>query len=538
MALDGIILGKVAMLLRAALPIRINRIADVSKTELVFNVHANSLRSNLVISLHSLYNHIAFSNRNYATYNDASTFTMVLRKHLLNGIIYQIDQHDYDRYLIMHIRSLNELYDEKEYLLSVELMGKYANLILVDKSSGRIIDALKKIPPFENTRRTILQGAVFELPASQHKADPFNSEPDLDNSLVQQLQGFSKLLENEVRYRLNNQSFHEIMQEIASSKKLYISANGDYHLLPLLHLQQPYQAYELNAGFDELYYHSAEKERIKNITDDIYKFIRRQIKHYEAKISKLNEGLESAKMPGIDKEYGDLLYTYSDIEQKGLSQITICDFAGHQQTIALDPKLSIKQNANRYYNSYAKKRRSIAFIEEQLTKAQNEQEYFKTLNDQLEIANYTDALDIKEELIAYGYLEQKSRKNVKKRKIMLYQCQVEDKLITFGKNNLQNDYLTFSYAKPNYLYFHAKDYHGAHLVVNASEVNEKVLRTCANLAAYHSKGRYSGSVPVNYCLVKNVKKVKGAKRGFVTIHNYKTIYVDPYEDKELIIKNI
>lgn len=538
MALDGIILGKVAKQLQDALPIRINRIADVSKTELVFNVHANSLRSNLVISLHSLYNHIAFSNRNYATYNDASTFTMVLRKHLLNGIVYQIDQNEYDRYLILHIRSLNELYDEKEYLLSIELMGKYANLILIDKTSGRIIDALKKIPPFENTRRTILQGAAFELPASQHKADPFNSEPDFDDSLVKQLQGFSKLLENEVRYRLNTQSFKEIMQEIANSDHLYISENGDYHLIPLTHLNLPYQVYELNTGFDELYYHNDEKERIKNITDDIYKFIKRQLKHYQAKIAKLSESLDEAKAPNIDKEYGDLLYTYSDIEQKGLSTIDITDFEGELKTIALDPKLSIKQNANKYYNSYAKKRRSIAFIEEQLEKAQGEQEYFRALNDQLEIANYTDALDIKEELISYGYLEQKSRKNVKKKKIMLYQCQVEDKIITFGKNNLQNDYLTFSFAKPHYLYFHAKDYHGAHLVVNASEVNETVLRACANLAAYHSKGRYSGSVPVNYCLVKNVKKVKGAKRGFVTIHNYKTIFVDPFEDKELIIKKI
>ena len=197
MALDGITLYKVKEDLQKYLPLRINRIAETSKTEIVFNVHANGIRTNLVMSFHSNYNHICLSDKNYTTFNDPSTFVMVLRKYILNGIIYKIDQYDYDRYLILHVRARNELYDEKEYLLSVELMGKYANLILID-GEGKIIDALKKIPPYENTRRTILPGAAFELPEKQDKKDPFEvKEPDLNESLVKQLQGFSKMLELE-----------------------------------------------------------------------------------------------------------------------------------------------------------------------------------------------------------------------------------------------------------------------------------------------------------------------------------------------------
>ena len=125
---------------------------------------------------------------------------MVLRKYILNGIIYQIDQNNYDRYLLMHIRARDELYDEKEYILSVELMGKYANLILVDEQ-GKIIDALKKIPPYENTRRTILPGAQISAFRKSRTNRILSTDPDVDfnESLVKQLQGFSKLLENEVR---------------------------------------------------------------------------------------------------------------------------------------------------------------------------------------------------------------------------------------------------------------------------------------------------------------------------------------------------
>ena len=125
----------------------------------------------------------------------------------------------------------------------------------------------------------------------------------------------------------------------------------------------------------------------------------------------------------------------------------------------------------------------------------------------------------------------------KKKKINLYQAEYKGFLITWGKNNIQNDYLTFTYAKPNHTYFHASKYHGAHVVVNSNQLSEDIIRKAANIAAYNSKGRYSSSVPVDYCSVKDVKKVKGAKLGFVTIRNQKTIYIDP-EEIDLQIKSI
>lgn len=541
MALDGIILSKVKDDLITKLPIKINRIAKTSNTEIVFNVLAGGSRTNLMMSFHSVYNHICLSNRNYTTYNDPSTFVMVLRKHILNGYIYQIEQNDYDRYLLLHIKARNELYDEKEYVLSVELMGKYANLILVDEEN-KIIDALKKIPPYENSRRTILPGAIFALPDNQNKLDPYNNfDIDFDDSLVKQIQGFSKTLENEIRFRLQNQPYKQIIEDIKKSNKLYISKTNDnveYHIIPLTYLGSDYKEYEIQNGFDEMYYENDEKERIKNISDDLFKIVKRQIKHFETKTNKLNDSLLEATNMQTYKEYGDLLYTYPELNKKGLSTIDITDFNNQTTTIKLDPKYSIKDNANRYYKEYQKKRKGKVFIEEQLEIANRELEYFNSLNDQLSIANYSDALDIKDELNKYGYLKKQSIKNIKKKKINLYQVQVDEYTITFGKNNIQNDYLTFEYAKPNYTWFHAKDFHGCHLVVDSDNPNEKILRICANLSSYYSKGRYSSSVPVNYTLVKNVKKIKGYKPGFVSIKNYKTIYIDPIEDTSLTIRAI
>lgn len=541
MALDGIILYKVKEDLDKHLPIRINRISQTSKTEVVFNVHTNSTRKNLIISLHSNYNHICLSNRSITTYNDASTFVMVLRKHILNGIIYKIEQSRFDRYLLMHIRAKDELYDDKEYILSVELMGKYANLILVD-SENKIIDALKKIPPYENTRRTILPGANFVLPDIQNKLDPFNTTNiNFEESLVEQIQGFSKLLETEIRYRLKTQTYADIINDIKNSNNLYLSKKNneyEYHIIPLTHLSSESIKWDIQEGFDEIYFKNDEKERIKTISDDLYKIVKRQIKHYSSKITKLQISLQEANNYELDKEYGDLLYMYQNLDQKGLKEIEIPNYNEEIIKIKIDPKLSIKENANKYYNSYQKKRKGQVYIKEQLDIANNELIYFNSLNEQLSIANYSDALDIKDELSKYGYLKKPVSKNKKKTKVNLYQIKYNDYTITFGKNNIQNSYLTFEYAKKNYTWFHAKQFHGSHVVVDSDNPDEETIRLCANIAAFYSNGRFSSSVPVDYCLIKNIKKIKGAKPGFVTFTNYKTIYIDPTDNKELSITTI
>ena len=272
-----------------------------------------------------------------------------------------------------------------------------------------------------------------------------------------------------------------------------------------------------------------QEDRIKSVTNDIFKFIKRQLKHYTTKLDKLKMSLNDALNLEEDKNFGDTLYMYPNLEQKGLKEVEIQDYEGNQIKIKLDPKLSIKQNANKYYQSYTKKRKGISYIEEQIDICQKEIAYFEAINEQLNFASYQDGLQIKEELISYGYLKKAKTTIKKKKKINLYQIKYQGYLITWGKNNLQNNYLTFDFAHNNYTFFHAQQYHGAHVVVNSDKLNEEIIRLAANIAAYYSGGKNSSSVPVDYCSIKDVKKIKGAKPGFVSIRNQRTIYIDPVE---------
>ena len=538
MALDGIILHKECLDLKRRLPMRINRITQVSQNEIVFNVHTERKRTNLIISCHSLYNRIHITDKDYTGYDEPSGFIMLLRKHILNGIIEEIIQEDYDRYLILKIRALDDLYDEKHYTLHVELMGKYANIILVD-NDGKVMDALKRIPPFENNKRTIWPGAIFTYPEKQIKHDPFKVFTyDSTISLVKQFKGFSPLLAKEIEYRLSTQSFEAIMQEINESDKIYIANTKDTyecHVIPLLHLGLNFKVYEINNGFDYIYFSLEEKERIKHVTGDLNKLTKRQIKHFETKLIKLNESLEEAYHCDDLRDCGDLLYTYSNLNLKGLKEVEVVDYNDNQIKISLDPKLSIKENANKYYTNYQKKRKSQKYLLEQIDITQNELDYFNSINEQLIIANYNDAMMIKDDLVKNGYLKlnQKKKKVKKKELLHLYQIKYKTHTVTFGKNNIQNETLTFHYAKNNYTWFHAQKFHGAHLCVDTNEPDEDTIRFCANLAAYYSNGRYSSSVPVDYCLVKDIKKIKGSKAGLVSISNYKTIFIDPEFDENL-----
>ena len=163
--------------------------------------------------------------------------------------------------------------------------------------------------------------------------------------------------------------------------------------------------------------------------------------------------------------------------------------------------------------------------------------YLEGINEELLIANHIDAEQIKEDLINNGYIKTKVKPKNKK-KISLYQIKLGKSTITFGKNSIQNNYLTFTYANKKDYFFHAKDYHGSHVVVNTDKLDEKTIRFAANIAAFYSKGRLSSSVPVDFCSIKDVKKIKGGKLGLVSIKNNKTIFIDPESIDESLINNI
>ncbi len=541
MALDGIILAQLCRELKEALPLRINKIYQISNTELLFQCRGKEKKT-LLISAHSQYNRICYTKKTYPTPESPSPFVMLLRKHLENGMMISIEQQGLDRWLDITIMIRNEIGDKVQRHLYVELMGKYANVILVDEHD-KILDALKRIPPFQNNQRTIQPGALFKKPKMQEgKQNPF--EPctlNLEQSLTSQLHGFSPLLSKEVMHRLsNNESFDDIMHQIRTSKEFYLCRDDNemlYHVLPLTHLSSSFEHCPMMEGMDVMYYHKEEKDRIKQITGDLFKLVRAQLKHHKTKLPKLMDAYEEALDCQKWQEYGDYLHAYAYMVKKGETSISFDRFDGEGIiTIPLDPKLDGRQNAKKCFQKYTKGKKGQIHLNEQIELCQKEIEYFEALDQQLELAGFNDAAEIRDELTAQGYLKEQAKRIRKKKKDTVPSITVVDfddsTQILFGKNNLQNDYLTFKLAKKDAIWMHAKDYHGAHVIITNPNPTEEMIRLGANIAAFYSKGRYSSSVPVNWCPVKNLKKVPGMKPGFVSLSSYKTIYIDP-DSKEI-----
>ena len=467
---------------------------------------------------------------------------MVLRKYVEGGIIESIVQKDLDRWCDMTITRHNNLGDHETLHMYVELMGKYANVILVNPQ-GRIIDALKRIPPFENARRTIHPGAQFVPVPPQDKKNPFITEViDNDVSLTRQFGGFSPFLAKEVEYRMaHGQSFSSIMEEIAHSDKLYVyqsESESQFHVIPLTHLGNC-SAYDIFEGFDLLYYHREEKERIRQMNGDVFRFVKRELKHHQGKLPRLLKELDDARGCDQYRVYGDLLYTYGIQDTKGMTSIVLKSFEDDSDIkVPLDPKLDGPGNAAKHYQKYSKLKKGQTYMKEQIAITENEISYFTGIVEQLEQADFDTTTEIVDELVRLGYIEEKRKKSNRKskkknsRSIPHVTTVVLPNgiSISYGRNNLQNDEITWHMAIKNEICMHAKDYHGSHVLIHDEHPDETTMRLAAMIAAWFSKGRMSSSVPVNWCPVKNLKKIPGARPGMVQLGNYHTIYIDPDEE--------
>lgn len=530
MAFDGIFLHQTVKQLQPAVSERIVKIYQISDTEILFMLKGHySLQ--LMISAHSVYNRIHFTDKKYPTRATPSNFIMLLRKYLEGGIITSLQQAGLDRYLIIQVTNRNEIGDKINLELYVELMGKYANIILVQ--NNRIIDALKRIPPFENTIRTIQPGAHFTITAPQEgKINPFETDtiPSIDN-LTSYFTGFSPLLSEEVIYRMQKQSFKEIMQEIQNSSSLYLTVINDteyFHCIALTHLNAPYKQFEICHGLDYLYFAKEERERIRQITGDLFKFTRKEINKYTKKINNLNVSLQEAENCEIYRNYGQLLYSNLNSITKGDKNVTLIDFDNNEIIIPLDEKLDGKGNAKKYFTKYHKLSVGRKYISEQIAIAEECLDYFNAIKLQLEISDFNSAKEIRQELENNGYLKTAVRKgrNKKPTEPNYTKINYNGAQILLGKNNIQNDFITFKKSSRLDYWFHIKDCSGAHVIINTSDPSEDEIRTCAMLAAYFSKYRSSSSIPVNYTQIKNLKKIPNSKLGKVIMKEYKTIYID------------
>ena len=533
MPLDGILLHKLMPGIQEVLPSRIQKIYQIAPYEVLFQLHGSAGKQQLLISCHSRYNRILLTKRSYPTPNEPGNFIMVLRKYLEGSTMVSITQAGLDRWCRMEIHRRNELGDPETVYLVAELMGNYANLLLV--RNDPIVDALKRIPPFENNQRMILPNAPFKPIPDQGKADPFTEQNyDREISLTRQFAGFSPFLSSELEYRMKNgETLSAIMQEIEQSDSLYLANRNNEAVFHCIELKSigPCRKYPLFEGFDILYYHQEEKDRIKEIAGDVFHVVKRELKHQKQKLPRLLKEYDEALDCMRWKTYGDLLYMYQVGDTRGTTEIELEDYeTGAMIRVPLDPRLDGTRNAQRCYTKYQKYKKGQVYLQEQIELCKTEISYFEGMIEQLDQADFHTAEGIKEELVKGGYLranENRKRRKKKDEPLALPSIIFHEVELQYGRNNLQNDALTFHRSRKSDIWLHAKDYHGAHVVIHDSHPDEDTLRLGAEIAAYFSKGRDSSSVPVNYCPIASLKKIPGAKPGMVQLGNYKTIYIDP-----------
>lgn len=537
MSFDGIVINRYVQQLNEDLITgKVSRVYQVSNYELLIHIRAKGKNVKLLLSAHPSYARFSLTNMDYPTPSTPSQLCMSFRKHLEGAFIKEISQLGLERIVSITFMGRNEIGDDTHLKLYIEIMGKHSNIILV-RQDGTIIDAIKRINPEMSQVRIIQPGSKYSYPPLfENKKDPHHFEGIAYDKMYLDWSGMSPVLAKELTYRQEkNENIQRTFEDIFNSKHIYIVQNGpkeEYHLIPLLHLSTDFKKEELYHGLDHFYAKKDELDRIKQQTSDLKHFLQNEWQKNTNKLYKLQQTLFESNNSEDLRLKGELLYSYLDQIKKGMTCITVENYYDNTPLIIeLDPRFDGKTNAKRYFNRYTKAKNSISVLQEQIKKTEDEIEYFDGMLAMMENAGYYDAIEMKEELETLGYLHKKRHgKNQKqKKKIPHFETWIanDQTEIWIGKNNLQNDYLTFKHARKQYYWFHVKDMPGSHVIVCKDELNEYLIRLAANLAALYSKGAYSSSVPVNYAKIQSLKKAPGGIPGKVILNHYKTIYIDP-----------
>jgi predicted ribosome quality control (RQC) complex YloA/Tae2 family protein len=509
-------------------------------------------------------------------------FCMVLRKHLLGGILNAVVQHDNDRILFFDFNTRDELKFAESKRLVVELMGKHSNIILVD-SEGIIIDSIRRIPSSISRQRQVLPGLAYTLPPDQGKINfeecpledflqvVLSNNTQISKMIYTNFKGVSPILAKEfcLRSGIDPQSDTSILNA-DDSKKLWntISSFGksidkgietptvfmeknfpkDFHASNLTIYPNSIYEHEdfdsMSEAIDRYYIDKNNSMALNAKSSNLNKLVKSKLSHSRNKLQKLHEEYRQSLDYEKYKVYGDILLSNIHRVKQGMESITLENFYENYEpiVISLDKRQSPSKNAQKYFKKYNKYKNAKLQVHKQILITKDEIDYLENvlvnLENSYEIENITA---IREELSKEGYLSKRfiqdkkltNGKIVEKfNKTHMSFTSRNGKNIIAGKNSTQNERVTFKKSKSDDFWFHAKGMPGSHVVlVNDGLLQEEDFVDAANVAAYFSKARLSSNVPVDYTQVRNVKKIKGAAPGLVTIKHHKSIYVTPSENE-------
>ncbi|MBO8155299.1 MAG: NFACT family protein [Bacillaceae bacterium] len=563
MSFDGVVTRAVVHELKEKLVRgRITKIYQPTQSELILVVRHKGKNEQLLLSVHPNYARMHLTETSVQNPKEPPMFCMLLRKHLVGGFITGIEQVDMERIVHVKVRGKDEIGDETNKVLVIEIMGKHSNIILLDEEN-RILDSIKHLPPSQNSYRTVMPGHQYVAPPDQGKMNPLKMESldfikkidfnsgKIDKQIVQLVMGFSPMIAREMthqahlgsneKYQMVFESFQEKLKNHEYTPVIYRNNKERFYVFELEHFQAETDTYSsVSEMLDQFFAAKAERDRVKQQVSDLTKWLKNERDKNERKIKKHQDTLQKAKLADSYRHKGELLTANMHVVKKGDDSVKVIDYYDPDQKeieIELDPNKSPSENAQKFFQTYQKLKKSKQVVQEEIKKAENEIQYFDQLLQQLETAREEDIEEIREELQEEGYLK-KQRTAKKKRGKHLPNPEKyiasDGTVIYVGKNNKQNEYLTNRLANRNDIWLHAKDIPGSHVVIRSTKPAEDTLMEAAQLAAYFSKGKQSSSVPVDFTEVRHVKKPKGAKPGFVIYDHQKTLFVTP--DEQVIRK--
>ena len=573
MAFDGITIAAMVQELNKNLEGgRFNKIAQPEADELMITAKGPGGQKRLLISASASLPLIYFTEKNKPSPLTAPNFCMLLRKHIGSGRILSIRQPGLERVIEFELEHLNEMGDPCRKRLIFELMGKHSNIIFCDEE-GMILDSIKHVSSHMSSVREVLPGRHYFIPHTQEKADPFTIEEgdfiqlvcqkpcSISKAVYTSLTGISPVIAEEICYRASIDGsdaaqsldeparihlYHTFLRLIEQVKEggftptiLYREQEpAEYSVVPLTQYGSGYERKTFDSVSSMLEAYYAEKNvltRIHQKSSDLRRIVQTSLERNRKKLLLQEKQMKDTQKKDKYKVYGELINTYGYGLEEGCRSFQALNYYTNEEiTVPLDPSLSPGDNAKKYFERYGKLKRTEEALTEQIEETQSEIQHLDSISNALDISrSESDLSQIKEELTQYGYIKKhfsgKKGQKMQARSKPFHYVSSDGYDIYVGRNNFQNDELTFKFASGNDWWFHAKKMAGSHVVVKTpdGELPDRTFEEAGCLAAYYSKGRTAPKVEIDYIQKKHVKKPAGAKPGFVVYYTNYSLMASP-----------
>ena len=544
MSFDGFFLHHMVEELRRELVNgRIQKINQPFEQELVLQIRSNRQSHRLLLSAHPVFGRIQLTQTTFENPAQPSTFIMVLRKYLQGALIESIEQVENDRIVEITVSNKNEIGDHIQATLIIEIMGKHSNILLVDKISHKILEVIKHVGFSQNSYRTLLPGSTYIAPPSTESLNPFTVKDEKLFEILQTQETTAKNLQS-LFQGLGRDTANEL-ESILVSEKLSTFRNffnqetkpclTETSFSPVTFANQVGEPFtSLSDLLDTYYKDKAERDRVKQQASELIRRVENELQKNRHKLKKQKKELLATDNAEEFRQKGELLTTFLHQVPNDQDHVILDNYYTNQPiTIALDKALTPNQNAQRYFKRYQKLKEAVKYLTDLIEETKATILYLESVETVLNQAGLEEIAEIREELIQTGFIRRRQREKIQKRKKPEQYLASDGKTIIYvGRNNLQNEELTFKMARKEELWFHAKDIPGSHVVISGNlDPSDEVKTDAAELAAYFSKGRLSNLVQVDMIEVKKLNKPTGGKPGFVTYTGQKTLRVTPDPEK-------